>query len=117
VLPTSPLMRTSLSETRSLFPAATGRPRLLQTVPRILPSHIGRDDDRVAQVALGQVFFENAPAAEMVGGHTEEAVHLRGVQHDGHDVGGPGRFKQFSHQPGGDGDARGVLFVGAGKGK
>ena len=28
VLPTSPLMRTSLSEMRSLFPAATGRPRL-----------------------------------------------------------------------------------------
>ena len=61
--------------------------------------------------------MENAAAAERVGGQAEEAVHLRGVQHHGHDVGGSGGFEQVGHQAGGDGDARGVLFVGAGEGE
>ncbi len=80
-------------------------------------AQIGGHQDGIRQVALGEEFMQNLAAAQRVGGHAEEAVHLGRVQHHGHDVGGAGRLQQVGDQACGDRDARGVLLIGAGKGK
>jgi hypothetical protein len=50
---------------------------------------------------------------QVIHGDAEKAVYLGRMQVHGEDAIGPSRVEQIGHEPSGDGDARGVLFVGA----
>ena len=96
---------------------AAGRDRQAQQ-PRELRrrlgvAEIGRDDDRVGQVAVREVVGEDVQGVEVIDRHAEEAVDLRRVQRHRQDpIGARGR-QQIGHQPGRDRDARRVLLVRA----
>src|SRR5262249_56119141 len=79
---------------------------------------VGGDDDRVDQLAAlaHEVIGKDVEGGEHVAGDGEEALDLAGVQVHGDVAVGAGHFDHIGHQPGGDGHARLVLFIGAGVG-
>ncbi len=86
---------------------------------RLGAAHVGGHDDGVlrAEAVIAEVVGKQPARRQRVGRDAEEAVHLRRVERHGHDAGRPRRGQQVGYQPGGDGDARGVLLVGAGVGE
>jgi hypothetical protein len=54
---------------------------------------------------------------ELIDGHAEKAMHLRGMQRHGEDATGPSSDQEICDQPPTDGNTRRVLLVGTGIGK